>query len=198
MGVSTTTAAQIPASVYERCKKHLRITADTETDVVRLYLEGAVNDAETYTSRALWNTTFLYTRDCFPSSRTIILPRSPAVSVTSVKYYDEDGTLQTFASSNYYVANNDQLEARIVLKEDSSWPDLESGRPEAVEITFIAGYGTLMEDIPGMLLNGIILYAGHIYDNRNVDWKGVGASAKHFSDILRERLFSRYKTRWLK
>ncbi len=70
--------------------------------------------------------------------RTIDLSGRPIQSITHVKYYDSNDTLQTFASSNYSL---NAPEREVVLKWSSSWPTT-SIRWDAVTVTYLAGYAT--------------------------------------------------------
>ena len=53
---------------------------------------------------------------------------------------------------------------RIVLKSDETWPDL-ADRPDAVEITFVAGYANATA-IPAALKHSVKLIAANFYTER--------------------------------
>jgi len=198
MGLQATSKTEIATvtGLYERAREHLKLFDDSQMDEVIMYLEAAVDDAETYMSRPIFDITYVYTLPGFPGTR-LSLPRAQVKSVSSVAYYDESGAQQTL-STDYYRANlADDLVSTITLKENYSWPDTDNYNPESVEVTFTAGYGTAMQNVPGLLLTGIILYAGELFVNRSIDWKGVGSGAIHATDIIRDRFFSRYKARWI-
>jgi len=189
MGLTVTTSSEIPSTVLDRAQAHCR-APDRDLDSVMLYLEGAVSDFENFTFRALWNTTYKWTFPDFGSLIELHLPRTPVVSVASVKYYDTDGALQTFASSNYTVSVNDQMQGVIRLNDSASWPDVDDDKLEGVEIAFVAGYGDDMDDVPGLVLNSLLVYAGHLYDNRT-------AEAMEDLQVVRDRCFKRFKARFL-
>lgn len=92
---------------------------------------------EQRTARQLMPATWLQTFDCWDDELKIDL--QPASSITTIKYYDVDGVLQTVSSSEYWFDARSRP-PRIVFKPDFSWPNLELGRPAAVEVTFVAGY----------------------------------------------------------
>jgi hypothetical protein len=73
------------------------------------------------------------------------LPKPPLRSVTSVVYLDDDGDEQTFDADNYTVSGVGRR-GRITLKSGSSWPTL-GNYPEALTITYVAGYDTVPEPI---------------------------------------------------
>lgn len=189
MGLTVTSKTAIPATVYERVKANLLLSDDDRADTVLMYLDMAVDEAEIYTGRALWNKVYKYTICDFPSAHEIVLPRSPVSAVASVKYYDADGTLQTLSTDDYSVNINDQNRATLYLDEDADWPDTDEDNPEAVEIAFTAGYGTAMTDIPASMLGGIIVYAGHLFDNRH-------AGAIEELQPVRDRIFRAHRATW--
>lgn len=73
---------------------------------------------------------------------------APIQSVTSVKYYDTAGTLQTFSAAGYWV-DATTTPPRIVLNDNYNWPsDVDEERPNAVEIVVVCGYGVTAASVP--------------------------------------------------
>lgn len=83
--------------------------------------------------------------DAFPS--VIMVPLPPCQSVDSIVYRDADGNSQTLATSKYDVVALGGDDCRIIRAEGESWPSTD-GRPEAVTVTFTAGYGDAATDVP--------------------------------------------------
>ena len=106
--------------------------------------------------------------DLQSNSNFIVLPKPNLVSVTHVKYYDNDNTESTFATSNYYVDTTSE-QGRIVLKNGVSWPTASELRnANAYEVQFRAGYGNAASDVPKPLVQGIKMLALHLYENREI------------------------------
>lgn len=189
MKLVTNTSTVVPATLYERVKDHLRVSNDTEGGTILTYIDIAIDDAENWTGRTLFTKTLTYYLSDFPSSGEIELPTSPVASVQTVKYYDTDGNLQTFSSASYRVNTKDGSRPTITLNDTADWPDVDDDNDEAVEIAFTAGYGDDINDAPAALVGGLILYAGHIYDNRN-------AQSAEDLDKVRMGFFNRFKARW--
>lgn len=110
-----------------------------------MQLEERIAEATTYvqdeTARQYIQATFIQTWDDWPDAMK--LDRRPIVSITSVKYYDVDGTLQTVSSSDYWFdAYAGRSKPDIVFKDSFTSPTVESGRPSAVQVTFVAGYAS--------------------------------------------------------
>ena len=68
----------------------------------------------------------------------IYINRNPVTSVSQIQYYDGDNVLQTLSTSNYIVDTKSKP-GRIYVS------DLEGTytRPNAVEVTFVAGYADI-------------------------------------------------------
>ncbi len=88
---------QLPVTL-EEAKAHLKITGDEEDELLRNYLTGAFEWATESARRAIVKREYLVQRDDFPIG-TWDLPLGRVISITSVKYIDADGVLQTWTSS---------------------------------------------------------------------------------------------------
>jgi hypothetical protein len=108
----------------------------------------------------------------------IQLPLPPAKTVTTIAYYDADNSLQTLDPANYNLVNCGTEPAFVIPTTD--WPSAYR-RPDAVKITFAAGYGS--DKIPTPVKQAVFLMVRQLYDlgGRNVFVTGetvfgVGAS----------------------
>jgi uncharacterized phiE125 gp8 family phage protein len=98
----------------------------------------------------------------FPGGSILRLEKAPLISVTSVKYYDSNGTEQTFTA---YLANVNFTPGLIELNYGEVWPTTYS-RADAVNILFKAGYGADGCDVPQALRLAIKFLVAHWYANR--------------------------------
>lgn len=87
------------------------------------------------------------------------LPLPPAQSVTSIAYSDQDGNLQTLDPGAYRLVDCG-TEASFILPT-SCWPATDH-RPDAVKITFAAGYAA--DKIPKPIWNAAILIIKGLYE----------------------------------
>lgn len=110
----------------------------------------------TATLKQLWDE-FEYSEGCLK------LDRGPVASITSVKYYDVDGNQQTIASTNYWPALN-RRPPEIWPKWSYAWPQSEYGRPEAVEVIYVAGVAAV-SSLPASILIAIRELVMHWYSN---------------------------------
>ena len=170
--VAPTTEPLTVAEAKRHCRGLMDIT--DEDSLFEQFIPGAREVAEEFTSRGFFTQTWKYVQDDFTNE--MWLPRAaPVQSVTHVKYYDVNGTLQTL-STDVYRLDDVAEPARVVLKPDQSWPSVQSDRGQAVEITYVCGWSTTAA-IPASIKVGIALIAGHLYENRGTVAVGVGVGA---------------------
>ena len=169
------TGATTPVVSTADMKLHLRVDNTTEDTLIATLVTAATRLSEAQTRRAFLSQVWEMYLDCFPADDVYIaLPRSPIITLDSIKYQDEDDAQQTFADSNYKMDDITSAPPRISLKKDSSWPDTidELG---VVVIRFTAGYGTAATSVPAEAIAAIKLIVGNLFENReNVS---VGAAA---------------------
>src|SRR5690606_1141690 len=111
----------------DEAREHLRITG--QDDYVTSLIQSARVQVERYLNRALITQTW----DVYYSfwSYEMRLPYAPVQSVTSVKYFDLDGAENTLSDSLYWkVLSADP--AAVVRKYETTWPELQYGRPDAI------------------------------------------------------------------
>lgn len=145
-------------------KAHLRVLHDSENTAIERFVRSAREHIEGVSGRSLITQTWKLWLPCFPREGTIVLPRPPLQSVTAVRYVDSDGATQTLAGTNYHVLS-EGLFGRIERKASVAWPATDK-QPKAVEIEYVAGYGSAADDVPADLVNSILLLAEHLYYNR--------------------------------
>lgn len=91
---------------------------------------------------------------------------TPFQSLTSVQYYDAAGSLQTATLANFEAVGTDD-KVWIRPKDGYSWPASED-RPDAIKITYQAGYGDAASDVPRSIRRAIALLVAHWYERREV------------------------------
>lgn len=178
--VSAPAAPSADTDALESLAAHLRTieaAGSTEADEeVAPYLSAAVarlDGPSGLLGRALLDQTWRLELPSFPSSITLPLP--PLQSVSSITYVDSDGDTQTLTASDYRVFGTDPAIILPPLNED--WPtDVQDDTPNAVKITFVAGYGDTLSDLPAQLWHAIMMDASHLYENREASLVGINAS----------------------
>ena len=162
----TTAATGYPVAVSD-VKTHCRIVGSAEDTYIQSLIRTAEEYAESYTGRALLTSTFKLYLDQFPS--VIAVPKSPMVSLTSVKYIDTDGVEQTLAGSEYKLH---KLERPFIVEAyGKSWPSTREDM-QAVTVEFTAGYGDAASDIPEGFRHALLFHVAHLFENREPELLG--------------------------
>lgn len=152
-------------------RMHEDITDDD--DLIQQLIKTAREISENITNRALITQTWKVYFERFPYP-AIRMPKPPLASVTHVKYYDTNGTLQTLAVTTDYVVNAKATPGVIVPAYGKYWPSTR-GVPNAVEIQFVTGYG-LPAAVPHTIKAAIKTLVGHLYEHRESVLIGLSAT----------------------
>lgn len=154
------TGPSLPVLSVGDVKDHLRVTDTANDAAIASFIAAATEEAEQFMFRALMEQTWKVVFDWFANEMPLPMA-APLQSVTSVKYYDEDGTQQTLATSVYDV---DTLArpGTVVLKPNQSWPSVQSDRRNGrVEIVYVAGWDA-PEDVPERIKQGIKQFVAYL------------------------------------
>lgn len=136
-----------PATVDE-VKLDARIDGPELDATIELLIKAARQRCEDLTGRALITQTWELVLDEFPVDG-IRVGKLPIASITSLKYYDSDGALQTL-DADTYTLDADRLPGWIYEAGLNTWPSVLS-EENSVMIRFVAGYGDAAEDVPAEL-----------------------------------------------
>ncbi len=137
----------------------------TEDTLISGYIKAAREYCESFQNRAYINRTYELWLDEFPAKSYIELPMPPLSSVTSVEYYDTANTKSTMSSSDYFVDVKSEP-GRLCLAYGKSWPSTTLREFSGVCITYVAGYGVAVANVPELPRLAILLLIGDYYQNR--------------------------------
>lgn len=162
--ITTVTAksTDLPVSLDEM-KRHLRVMDGALDEHIIALTEAATEYAESVCGRSLRVSQTLTQSYCHWPCNPVKFDREPVSAISSVKYRDANGTLQTLASSNYRLHKSINAGSHLEFDADFSAPTLDD-RDDAVVIEFVAGYATL-EDVPAMAKHAIKLIVGHWFNH---------------------------------
>lgn len=155
-----------PITVDE-LKEHLRIESDFTADdtYLGIIISAARWSVEDFTGRTLIDTTFVFNYRAW--SNRLYLQRGGVSSISSVKYRDSDGTLQTVATADYELSPLGDGEAECVMLSSFNEPTLyDEPVNNRIQVTAVAGYGEAGTDVPKPLVQGVYYMAAHLYDMR--------------------------------
>jgi uncharacterized phiE125 gp8 family phage protein len=165
MKFKITQAAVTEPVTLDQARNHLRLDTfedvHEDDDLVNNLITAARQWCEQYTGQALGEYEVTAVADDFPSGK-IYLPLGPVLSVASLFYYNTSGNAVEWAASNY---DFDEFDDSLVLSPGKSYPTVESGRNNAVIVTYTAGYN---EDnpMPKPIYQAMLLIIGHLYEHR--------------------------------
>ena len=141
-----------------------RIVDGVHDDALLRYIDQATDWAQQYTARTLITTTYQLALDYFPvAGKSIVLPRPPLQSVSSITYIDTAGASKNIDLTKVYIDTFGRLGA--ITPIDDHWPSTDR-RPNAVIVEFIAGYGDDASSIPSAIQAAITLLVGDLFSNR--------------------------------
>lgn len=173
-------SAELPVSL-ELTRMHLR-NEDLRVDdaLVRALILSATQNIEAQYGIALLEQTVVQTHNAFPASSDtpMLLRIAPLLSVASIAYIDAAGVTQTWSASEY-TSGRFNSTAFIVPKIGYSWPSGLAKMPNAVTITYDAGYGTKSENIPDPIKQAILLNVGWLYENREDPTATLSRASDH-------------------
>lgn len=177
--ILVTDAAEEPLTL-EEVKTFLRIDGNDYDNIITPLIKTVRQLAEKIIGRDMvnktWKTYFDYF--LFSSFKSNIYPffcpnyfgeytveilKSKLQSITSIKYYSND-VLTVYDSSNYYISDNSDY-ASIYLKSNATTPTNIDERKQAIEITFVSGYGASRDDIPQALREAMLYHIAALFEN---------------------------------
>ena len=162
------------AQVLAQCRIDSAPSVD-ETALLKTYIQAAREYCENQTQRAFIQQTWRLSLSGFPRHRydslhpwrakAILLPRPKLIGIVGVQYYDATGTLQVLDPS-LYVVDIDGEPGGVIPAPGTAWPATIIGRPDAVQITYTAGYGNSAAAVPAGIQLAMLGLVGHWYENR--------------------------------
>ena len=155
------TVSTIDILTTAEVKAHLKVDTTADDTLIDNLRDAATNSAQEYTNRFFTSTTLTQYADKW--SEIAELYKSPLQSITHIKYYDSDDSLQTLSSS-VYNSDASAMPARIALAVNQSYPTT-SDRIAAIRVEYIVGV-TAANLVDNAIKQAVLLTIGHWYQNR--------------------------------
>ena len=156
------TAATTPIFTTAEAKDFLKVDTTADDTIIDNLVAAATESCQIYTNQYFINTIVTQYSDNWKEFYSLY--KSPVSSITHIKYYDTNDSLQTLASSNY-ILDDTYEPARIGIAVDGELPNV-ADRINAVQVKYTVGYGTASTDVPEGIRTAIILTVGNWYENR--------------------------------
>lgn len=149
----------------EEAKDHLRVKGNEEYQVVENLIRAAGAYIDEVAGKIFTQRTYKISLASAPY-REMLLPVAPVLEVISANYFDAAGISQVYdhAQIDLYSTSDD---ARIWLKPDAETPAVYP-RPDAFEITFVAGF----EVVPQEIKQAALMIVSHWHLNRSETTNG--------------------------
>ena len=179
MAIKVITAPTAEPISIEEAKSHLRVVGTDDDAYITALIVGARCRAEHLTGRALMPQTLELALDGFGD--VIDLPRPPLVSVTSVKYLDESGVLQTMVEVDYLLDSHSEP-ARLKPAYGATWPATRR-QMNAVLIRYQAVYENA-EAVPQEVKDWMLIRIATAYEVRESVIVGASVAEVPYVDRL--------------
>ena len=141
-------------------KLYLRVDHTTEDDLITALISAAVKTAEINMNLDLLTTTYENCRDSIEQDLT--LRKGPYSSLTKIEYM-VDAVYTLLAATEYDLATGGIFLKIYGIDLSDSDYDIH---PEAIKITFVAGFGATAASIPDDILAAIKAHVAYMYENR--------------------------------
>lgn len=180
------TAPAVEPVTRDELRTLLRDPPTEENGFIDTCLPEARQIFEAITGLACINQTWRLTLDAWPGGREawqdgyrelpvselnrgmidyVTLPRYPLSSVTGIQTYDMDNTPAAVAVSDVFYLDLASFPGRLILQDGQTWPVALRNR-NAIEITYVAGFGANAAAVPATIKRAILQIAAYLFDNR--------------------------------
>ena len=174
LNTTVTTPPAIESITLTIAKQHCRVyhSLDDATFGTGSVGSGLISAAremiESEIRGPIINTGYTSVFEDFPTTRELVLPRSPLVSVASVTYVNSASATITLSASTDYIVKSFNGMGRILLRDTASWPrDIHAGPEGVVTVVYTAGYGTTAAEVPVSLRHAQLLQIATLFEFRN-------------------------------
>lgn len=159
-----TAASVLPVSLAE-AKLACRFDgSELDSDITEMIVDAA-NLTAHEGGKELTQRTFEVSWDAFPDA--VELTRIPVASITSVKYVDTAGVLQTLDPSAYALDNaDDNGFAYVVPAYGTEWPATRD-EINAVRVRYVAGYADAAS-VPSHLKRQVKIFVAMMLDDASI------------------------------
>ena len=181
----------IPVSI-EDAKLHMRLLHDAEDATIWALIKAGVAHLDGYNGvlgMALLEQQLKVMDYTWPHGIGA-LPIGPVQTINSVKYFDTNNVEQTLSASAYALLET-AIGPVIHFKADATLPALYD-RPDAISITFTAGYAT-KDEWPLPIIQHILEHVATMFENR--EKVIVGESLRVMSMPGADHLIAPYRVR---
>jgi len=162
------TAPTTEPVTLDDAKGHMRVDGTAEDSYIEELIAAARRHLDGHAGRlgrALITQTWTRTLAAWPAAIELAVP--PVQAVDAIEYIAPDGTTNTLDASAYRVRGLDAPEPATVRRAPGTeWPEVADD-PEAITVTFTAGYGDAPGDVPQPIRHAIKLLVTDWFEKRS-------------------------------
>lgn len=161
--VRVTAPSASPISLAE-AKAQMRVEGNDEDTIIQRLIDAAVAFVDVQGALGFAMITQTWGQWVGPNPGTVMLSLGPVQSVSAIKYYDINGTLQTATLADFNVFGTPN---RITVspKTGYAWPVTQT-RDDAIKIEYVIGYGATSASVPQTVRHALMMLVAHWYENR--------------------------------
>ncbi len=160
MTIRLITAPTVEPVSVATAKSFLRIDGTEDDALLAILIAAARGKGEQIARRAFITQTLEMTVDAWPADRMLKVMRPPLLSITSVKYLDEDAVEATWMD---YLVDTKSEPGRIIF---NSLPDVTLLEAGGITVRFTAGYGANDTAVPQVIKQAVLLLVAYWYETR--------------------------------
>ena len=181
--VRVTAPSASPISLAE-AKAQMRVEGNDDDTIIQRLIDAAVAFVDVQGALGFAMITQTWGQWVGPNPGTVMLSLGPVQSVSAIKYYDINGTLQTATLADFNVFGTPN---RITIspKTGYAWPVTQT-RDDAIKIEYVIGYGATSASVPQTVRHALMMLVAHWYENRENELIGTISKTLPFGfdDIL--------------
>ena len=148
---SVVTAATTALVTTAEAKALLNIDHSADDTLIAALVAAATEEAQRACARSFITRTCRLVLHRWPCDNVIRLQYPPALTVTSIKYYDADGVEQTVDAADYTVIT-DVTPGIVVPAVNKAWPTASLRTYAPIRVTYTAGYGAAAANVDADLV----------------------------------------------
>jgi len=178
MRIWTNAARTFDALTLAQAKLHLRVDNSDDDALITSIVSAATDYVERRSNRSLCARVWNAEADRFPTAgREMVIAKSPFVSVQTLSYVTTNAATITLVQDTDYRVTVANDIGRIRLPLGATQWAATAAIPDAVRVTFTAGYAT-QALIPQGLVQAVRLMLGHLYENREAVSENAGSEVE--------------------
>lgn len=181
-----------PAVTLAEAKRHLRVLHDDEDDLIGELSWVATEAVQDMTGRQLIEATWRQDQAGASGRDLVRLERVPVLRLVGVSYKNAAEETVTPTPWDWQEIGADE-KWFVQPTVGFAWPDA-APVVDALQITYVAGYGPDPADVPAPLRHAVLMMLAHFYQRREAVTEGVRVAE---TPLAVQHIVDLYRTGWI-